>query len=680
MNKNKMLIAIALILMLTIAFSLVALPVANAQETKQTYAFIGAKPNPVGVGQEILLHFGITASTRNVKDQWKGLTVTVIRPDGTTETLGPFNTDSTGGTGTMYTPNKAGNYTLQAHFPEQWYNFTGWDMFGGPSNTLYKASDSEKLTLVVTEEPREYYPSHALPTEYWTRPIDAQLREWYAVTGNWLTASWYTSGNRYAPYNDGPETAHVLWTKELTIGGLAGGSLGLVGSGATSVGYGTGDAYEGLYSTRLIVGGRLYYTEGGSTGTVPVVYHCVDLHTGEELWSKTFLNNQTLALGQDFYFESYNYQGTFEYLWVGAASTGFGGSASSTWTAFDAYTGNWRFTIENVPTGTTLTDEKGGLHVLKVDLTNGWMALWNMTHFGVMTVTPGREYYSGGGSWGDNVHFLTLDAGANTTAAKAAWVWNVTIPTDLPGSVQATFFGDRIIGSNLGGWFGGGTVPTDTVVWGISLKSGEEGRLLFNTTWKTPSSWITGNQRMSWAAWSQEDKVGVLWSMDLRQHYGVSLETGKLMWGPSESQYYLDMWEGTGLTSHLITYGRLYTSGVSGIVYCYNVTTGELLWTYKARDPYTESPFSDNWWLGIAFITDGKIYAVHGEHSSNQPLPRGAPFICLNATTGDLIWRADGLFRSTGSGGMPIIGDSVIAALDTYSSSECAYVFVVFGL
>jgi hypothetical protein len=103
-------------------------------------------------------------------------------------------------------------------------------------------------------------------------------------------------------------------------------------------------------------------------------------------------------------------------------------------------------------------------------------------------------------------------------------------------------------------------------------------------------------------------------------------------------------------------------------VYCYNVTTGDLLWTYEARDPYTESSFSNNWWLGIAFITDGKIYAVHGEHSSNQPLPLGAPFICLNATTGELIWRADGLFRSTGSGGMPIIGDSVIAALDTYDN------------
>ncbi|MEM2999271.1 MAG: hypothetical protein QXX34_01950 [Candidatus Bathyarchaeia archaeon] len=600
-GKNKTeLTAIAIVLMFAMAASLVALPTANAQATKQTYAFIGAKPNPVGVGQEVLLHFGITIPTRNVNDKWRGLTVTVTRPDVTTETLGPFDTDSTGGTGTVYRPTMAGNYTLQAHFPEQWYNFTGWDMFGGPSNTLYKASDSDKLTLVVQEEPIPYYPGHPLPIEFWTRPIDAQLREWYEITGNWLSASWATSGNRYAPYNDGPETAHILWTKGLTMGGLVGGSLG-------QVGYGTGDAYEGLYSTRLIVGGRLYYTEGGSTGTVPVVYHCVDLHTGEELWSKTFLDNKTLALAQDFYFESYNYQGTFEYLWVSTGGYNWmtGAYLPGSWYAFDAYSGDWRFTIDNVPTGTTLTDEKGGLYVLKVDLTNGWMALWNMTHFGVMTVTPGREYYSGGGSWGDNVHFLTLDAAANTTAAKAAWVWNVTIP-DLPGSVQATFFGDRVIGSNLGGGFGGGTVPADTVVWGISLKSGEEGRVLFNTTWKTPSSWITGNQRMSWAAWSQEDKVGVLWSMDLRQHYGVSLETGQLMWGPTPSQYYLDMWEGTGLTSHLIAYGRLYACGVSGIVYCYDVTTGDLLWTYEARDPYTESSFSNNWWLGIAFITDGK--------------------------------------------------------------------------
>jgi hypothetical protein len=76
--------------------------------------------------------------------------------------------------------------------------------------------------------------------------------------------------------------------------------------------------------------------------------------------------------------------------------------------------------------------------------------------------------------------------------------------------------------------------------------------------------------------------------------------------------------------------------------------------------------FSSNWWLGITFITDGKLYVGSGEHSPNQPLPRGAPFLCLNATTGEVIWRANGLFRQTGWGGLAIIGDSIMATMDTY--------------
>jgi len=40
--------------------------------------------------------------------------------------------------------------------------------------------------------------------------------------------------------------------------------------------------------------------------------------------------------------------------------------------------------------------------------------------------------------------------------------------------------------------------------------------------------------------------------------------------------------------------------------------------------------------------------------------------ICLNATTGDIVWRADGLIRGTHWGGYPIIGDSIIAAFNTY--------------
>jgi len=662
---------IALILVLTASVMLVALPVTNAQETRTTYAFVGANPNPVGVGQDVLLHFGITEPLNFATESWEGITVTVERPDGETDTLGPYATDSTGGTGDIYTPNMVGEYVLRSHFPEQWYNFTGFNVWGMHVDThvLYKASDSDELTLVVQKEAISDYPGVPLPTEYWTRPIDSQAREWYMVAGSWL----YDPSNRFAPYNEyAPETAHILWTKPLAIGGLVGGDVGLAESiNQGAVGFGTGDAYEGLWSSRFIIAGRLYYATYAagalSMGAFPepVEYHCVDLHTGEELWTKVFMDNATIAFAQLLYYEGFNYMGAFAYLWVTKGGYDFwtGTYLPGTWYAFNAYTGNWAFTINNVPSGTILRDSNGGLYVLHVDQMNRWMGLWSMPGF---IESSSTGYYEYGGSWGNVVNGMTFDAGADTTAAAEGWDWNVTIPADLQGSVVATFFGDRVIGSNLVGGMMGGAVPSSVAVWGLSLKQGEEGQVLFNESWVPPSDWIAGNQSISWAAWSAEDKVGVLWSKELRQHYGISLETGKMIWGPTDSQYYLDLYEGTMLTSHLIAYGRLYASGVAGILYCYNATTGDLLWTYKARDPYTESPFSSNWWLGITFITDGKLYVGSSEHSGNQPLPRGAPFLCLNATTGDVIWRADGLFRQTGWGGLAIIGDSIIATMDTF--------------
>ncbi len=54
------------------------------------------------------------------------------------------------------------------------------------------------------------------------------------------------------------------------------------------------------------------------------------------------------------------------------------------------------------------------------------------------------------------------------------------------------------------------------------------------------------------------------------------------------------------------------------------------------------------------------------EHSAEQPLPRGAPQVCVNASNGAEIWRVNGMFRNTRWGGNGIIGDSIIATMDTY--------------
>ncbi|MDR2719480.1 MAG: hypothetical protein LBC03_01570, partial [Nitrososphaerota archaeon] len=64
--------------------------------------------------------------------------------------------------------------------------------------------------------------------------------------------------------------------------------------------------------------------------------------------------------------------------------------------------------------------------------------------------------------------------------------------------------------------------------------------------------------------------------------------------------------------------------------------------------------------------TDDTVYFGHHEHSAATPKKRGAPFFALDIETGDLVWEIDGAFRQTRWGGPAVIGDSIIATMDTY--------------
>ena len=140
---------ISLILLLTISAVIVGLPTAAAQDEKvKSYPFIGATPNPVGVNQQVLLHVGISQQLSSAALGWEGLSVTIVRPDGQTDTISNIRTDSTGGTGTIYIPTLVGTYQLQTHFPEQTIYVQPFFSPVG-SNVTYAASNSEVIELVV---------------------------------------------------------------------------------------------------------------------------------------------------------------------------------------------------------------------------------------------------------------------------------------------------------------------------------------------------------------------------------------------------------------------------------------------------------------------------------------------------------------------------------------------------
>ena len=195
-------------------------------------------------------------------------------------------------------------------------------------------------------------------------------------------------------------------------------------------------------------------------------------------------------------------------------------------------------------------------------------------------------------------------------------------------------------------------------IWAINLKPGSEGQLLYNKTYAAPS----GNITFGYSRVGVQDRVFVLYIKDLGTMRCYNLDTGDFKWETTEPEFYLSYLE----TWTIIADGKVYTHGTKGIIDCYDAQTGEKLWAYAMTDPLSEILWSDNWIIRIDFIADGKIYARTSAHSDNQPLPRGAPYVCLNATTGEVIWRVNGLMRGTDWGGRGYIGDSTLIKLDTY--------------
>jgi hypothetical protein len=661
MTKSKILAATALLLMLVASLAMSMPAIHAAAPTQKTFCVVDATPNPVGVGQQTLIRFGILQALGSTEMGWTGLTVTVVHPDSTTETLGPFRTDATGGTTTVYTPAAVGTYKLTAHFPQQTNPADFFDMERGMAliakGTVMLASDSDTINLVVQQTPLPILPGMPLPAEFWSRPVDPQLRSWYSVTGNWLTRP----ANDIALYNDyAPETAHVLWANPITTGGLVGGIWGEAAGhthGSVPASMYAGDAYAGKYIGSVIMNGVLFYNRDDAY----VGYNgicAVDLRTGQQLW---FRNNTYLSFGQILYFNAYNVDGTFEYLWDTTGTV----NGQPGWNAYNPFTGEWVYSMINVPSGTQVFGQFGEILIYVIDYAHNWLALWNSTAAG--QTAPGFNTPESFGSWsryygGPLVHGSVING-----SDPRCYSWNTTIPKGL--TAGSSFFvpilqvyPDRVMSIDFN--------QTRVRVWAVSTAQSTRGQLLFDKTWTAPADWLSGFVTLHYVGATDQVAGGVIavWCKELRTHYGFSTETGDFLWQTS-SEIWLDAY-GWGNVEHTwyFAYGNLYSVGVGGIVYAYDLKTGKTVWTYNMTDTtgYHQPVTGNNWWGWITLIADGKLYVGTLEHSAEQPVPAGGPYICLNATDGSVIWRVNGMFRATRWGGNAVMGDSIIATMDTY--------------
>ncbi|MCW4018842.1 MAG: PQQ-binding-like beta-propeller repeat protein [Candidatus Bathyarchaeota archaeon] len=663
--RNKVTVTLtALFLMLMIASTLVALPNVNAHDPPQevpTFAYITAAPSPVGVNQPVSLTFWLDkvppTAAGFAGDRWTDMTIEVTKPDGSQETLGPFISDPVGGGYALYTPDQTGTYTFEFIFPGQvaglYHPETG--LAGSPSdyiNDTYLPSTAT-ATLDVQSTEILHAPEFPLPTSYWTRPIEGQNQNWATISSHYLSGSAITG--HYQPDGTAPDSPHIMWTKPISFGGVVGGS----NVGSLGMTFYDGTNYEGKFGDPIIIYGRLYYSLPKSDATTGGGYVCVDLQTGEELWYRTDLGNTLKApsFAQLYDYESMNQHGVIPngYLWSTTGGGFFGPPGPQNWTAYDPLTGDWLFTLTDVPSGTEIIGPQGEILRYVLNLQGGWLACWNNTAVQTLTgATDPNDYTS--------TSYYQWRPVGKTANASNAYSWNVSIPALAPGSsIQAAVYDDMVIvNTPLASFLSFGT-PDMTTVSAISLKEANRGELLWTTQMPAPTSGATrafGVIDATARVFTWFDKETISWT-------GYSMDTGKELWTTaSENPWNFYSGAGGAMTTSAAAEGKLFSTGYSGELYCYDLTTGDVMWTYSAPSGL-ETPYS-GYPLGISGIADGKIYLATNEHSSGAPYWKEAQMRCVDIETGDEVWTLYGHQASSYGDGGAAIADGYFVYLNLY--------------
>jgi len=596
--------AVALVLLLTAALFVVSMQYVYAQPTRDepTYAFISLTPNPVGVGQRVHVRLFLSRFPPNATLYYHGFQYIITKPDGTTQIGGPFMSDPNGAYDFEFTPSMVGNYTVEFKYPGETFNMG--------TVIINRLPSQARATLTVQQEQVQPWPEVPLPTDYWTRPVSAEFREWWSITGNWLQGGYDAAGRMYAdaaafnPYTQAPRSPHVVWVKEAAMGGLIGGEYG-------SQNYYPGIQYDSLVTPPLVINGKLYYRLFSSLSGAAGRYRgfvCVDLRTGQELWRNTTGN---IDLGQVYVSMGYNGQGGRAFLWD---------VSSTTWTVYDAWSGDARWYLTGALTGSdrwVLRGSNGDLYIY-IDggtTTSPWLLMWNSTK-----AWDAYGFFSGGSLRNDRPGSFNWTLGIQ---------WNVTVPNVAPwGFSRPTRYAldpsSKVI--VLAG------TPPEAPNSGLQVMIGYDaitGQQLWvkNFTWQG-----TLNNR-----WAVGEGMLVQMNMDILRRSGIDLKTGEQLWLSDPTAAPWGMYTAYGRNA----YGKCYSGAYDGYMRAFDLKTGKEVWEYYIGNSGLETPYGTWPVFNGPIIGDHVVFAGYSEHTPNTPLYRGAKTFALDADTGKELWSID---------------------------------------
>ncbi len=639
--KTKSLVAFITVLLMT-SVMLIAMPIqpVNAQSELQvpTHAYLSVRPNPVGVNQGILVNCWTTPAVDLYRNQ-TGYTVTFTKPDGTTQTITPtpYRGDSTAWF--EYTVDQVGTWKVEFDYAGVHFPAVTVPASTASNGTLlanyYMPSTTGEQELTVQQNIVVSWPSSPLPTDYWTRPISLENREWWIIAGNYpptglvgggpywpANTNTYMSNYAFVPYVQGPNSAHVVWDRQGAIAGLVGGT-----SGINSISNGGGNP-------SIIYAGRCYQTLTKAIDGKPTsVWECYDLQTGQIYWDLTTAGTQAPTV--------ISYQST-----SAAAAAGLGSESSGPSVAL-LYMGSGRLVKYDPWTGAVTLNES-------IPTTAYAPTLYNDPYAWCCQQINGQEYF---------INFTTQ---GTATSFSQRIISNVTFALPVPQTSLYSPIRTADYEANIAVYIGFEPNPLIGAWYGFNMSAASltTGKLLWSETIGGDTQTINSPSTTC----VDHGKIAIL-SMD-RFYACYDLYTGKLLYESQKADY---PWGFGWAYATASAYGILYYMSYAG-VYAFDWDTGKIVWHYEAPTPYEyETPYTDANGTGVysfnaaCVIADGKLYTYNTEHTPTEPITRGWRLHCINATTGTGIWNITGCMSVGG------IADGYLVGSNSYDGYTYAF-------
>jgi hypothetical protein len=728
MQKDKTTaIATTLILLFSIAASAMFIPNASAHTPSweiATFPHIYAATNPIGVGQEAYVYMWLcpTYPDEAVTNDYRfhNYKLTITSPTGkVTEQNFPTCQDTTSNQGTRFTPDEVGVYTLTFDFPGQAVNDYSHAPNSNYINDTFMAG-SATTTLTVQNDPIQVIPYPPLPTEYWTRPIFGTNNAWWVITSNWLGSGMPGYATSTGPnllcfsgQSVGSLTSHVMWTKSIgQPGGVVGGELAVPGET-----FFEGTAYSQRYTNPIIVAGMLVYKEPFETTGTAGDTVCVNLFTGEEIWRSSTVPTFSFAYVQDMNNPDFH----------GARSAYLCTSSFQLW---DAATGQNVANASGVPSGTIWIGPDG--EVMKyIFYNNGtnqvpdyYLCLWNSSRWWNPASMQERNFLTTTTTTTGNTSSTTYVNGVLTTTLTPYSTRTTTVPADkaymyewldpdtqnvsiswrngqtgsptilaaLPGDLLLCRNGSYPSSGTTGG-FGGGSSPPGSdnpynyFAVNLNASVAQIGKVLWQNTvqpFKDPdygyATTVSLAAAVSFAGATQSGFCEAI--RNTQQIRFFNIRNGDFV-KLGDPQPALDFYGSTssGALNTVAAFDRLYAGAYAGVTYCYDMATGDLLWTYgnggAGNTTYSGFEVPGHYptfvnAIGGHDLSDGVVYTITTEHTFETPIYKGATTRAINASDGTEIYV---LQAATGE-----FGAGSFAIADGYTNLFNSYVQEIYTL